>query len=55
MLPGGNGLDLLEAFKRENNSDGVIIISAKDRVEDKIKGLQLGADDYLSKPFWFSS
>lgn len=54
MLPGGNGLDLLEAFKRENNSNGVIIISAKDRVEDKIKGLQLGADDYLSKPFHLS-
>ncbi|SRX53865.1 response regulator transcription factor [Aequorivita sp. CIP111184] len=54
MLPGGNGLELLEAFRRENKNEGVIIISAKDRVEDKIKGLQLGADDYLSKPFHLS-
>lgn len=54
MLPGGNGFELLEAFKKENKNDGVIIISAKDRVDDKIKGLQLGADDYLSKPFHLS-
>lgn len=54
MLPGGNGLELLEEFKKGNKNDGVIIISAKDRVEDKIKGLQLGADDYLSKPFHLS-
>lgn len=54
MLPGGNGLELLKALKRENKNDGVIIISAKDRVDDKINGLQLGADDYLSKPFHLS-
>ncbi len=51
MLPGGDGLKILQELKRENKQDGVIIISAKGSLEDKIKGLQLGADDYLSKPF----
>lgn len=51
MLPGGNGLKILEELKRENKQDGVIIISAKNSVDDKIKGLQIGADDYLAKPF----
>jgi DNA-binding response OmpR family regulator len=51
MLPGGDGLKLLEELKRQNKEDGVIIISAKDSVEDKIKGLHIGADDYLPKPF----
>ncbi len=51
MLPGGNGLDILRDIKRRNNPAGVIIVSAKDSLDDKIKGLQIGADDYLSKPF----
>lgn len=50
-LPGGNGLVLLEELKKQNNTEGVIIVSAKDSLEDKIKGLNLGADDYLAKPF----
>ncbi len=51
MLPGGNGLDLLQELKNLNKADSVIIISAKDSLDDKIKGLDLGADDYLTKPF----
>ena len=51
MLPGGNGLDLLRELRRRRNPVGVIIVSAKDSLDDKIKGLELGADDYLSKPF----
>lgn len=51
MLPGGNGLTLLEELKKQHKKDSVIIISAKDSVEDKITGLDLGADDYLTKPF----
>ncbi len=51
MLPGGNGLDILRDIKRRNNPAGVIIVSAKDSLDDKIKGLQIGADDYLPKPF----
>jgi DNA-binding response OmpR family regulator len=50
-LPGGNGLILLEELKKQNNAEGVIIVSAKDSLEDKIEGLNLGADDYLTKPF----
>jgi two-component system response regulator ArlR len=50
-LPGGSGLTILEDLKSQHKTDGVIIISAKDSVEDKIKGLNLGADDYLAKPF----
>ena len=51
MLPDGNGLDLLKALKTLHKSEGVIIISAKDEIEDKVLGLELGADDYLAKPF----
>lgn len=51
MLPDGTGLDLLAELKKMNKSDNVIIISAKDSLEDKIKGLEMGADDYLVKPF----
>src|SRR4030095_15277014 len=54
MLPGGDGLKILSELKERNQQEGVIIISAKDSVEDKIKGLQIGADDYLSKPFHLS-
>lgn len=51
MLPGGNGLDLLEELKRDKKLDGVIIISAKNSLEDRIFSLNAGADDYISKPF----
>lgn len=50
-LPGGNGLNLLRTLKDSEKMDGVIIISAKNSIEDKIKGLEIGADDYLTKPF----
>ena len=51
MLPDGNGLNLLERLKAMHKRDNVIIISAKDSLEDKVLGLELGADDYLPKPF----
>ncbi|MDN3492024.1 response regulator transcription factor [Winogradskyella bathintestinalis] len=50
-LPDGNGLELLEQIKSQGNGDGVIIVSAKDSLDDRLKGLNLGADDYLPKPF----
>jgi DNA-binding response OmpR family regulator len=50
-LPGGSGLQLLREMKKENRAGNVIIISAKNSLEDKISGLDLGADDYLTKPF----
>lgn len=51
-LPDGNGLTILEELKQSNKTDGVIIITAKNSLEDKVKGLNLGADDYLAKPFY---
>jgi DNA-binding response OmpR family regulator len=54
MLPGGSGIKILEELKAQNKEDGVIIISAKNALEDKIMGLELGADDYLAKPFHLS-
>ncbi|HEV7380087.1 MAG TPA: response regulator transcription factor [Dyadobacter sp.] len=51
MLPGGSGLDLLAELKTLGKSENVIIISAKDSLDDKLEGLNLGADDYLTKPF----
>ena len=51
MLPDGNGLKLLEYIKKQNKKDSVIIISARNSLDDKISGLDLGADDYLPKPF----
>ena len=51
MLPDGSGLDLLEKLKAMHKRENVIIISAKDSLEDKVLGLELGADDYLPKPF----
>ncbi|MDO4930289.1 MAG: response regulator transcription factor [Bacteroidales bacterium] len=51
MLPGGDGLDILSDLRRRHNPVGVIIISAKDALDDKLRGLQIGADDYLPKPF----
>ena len=53
-LPDGNGLTVLEALKIDGKADGVIIISARNSLDDKIKGLNLGADDYLVKPFHLS-
>ncbi len=54
MLPDGNGLTLLQELKKLNKRENVIIVSAKDSVDDKVKGLELGADDYLAKPFHLS-
>jgi len=50
-LPDGNGLNLLRSLKSRQKRDNVIIISAKDSLDDKLEGLDLGADDYLTKPF----
>ena len=54
MLPDGNGLKLLEQIKKNGNESRVIIISARDSLDDKITGLDLGADDYLAKPFYMA-
>ena len=51
MLPNGNGIDILKALKKTGKDSPVIILSAKDAIEDKVKGLDLGADDYLAKPY----
>ena len=51
MLPGGSGLDILKRIKQQSPQTGVIIVSAKDSLDDKVEGLRLGADDYLAKPF----
>lgn len=54
MLPDGSGLDVLRLIKQKAPNTGVIIASAKDSLDDKVAGLQLGADDYLAKPFHLS-
>ena len=51
MLPGRDGLSLCETIRRENNEIGIIIVSAKGQESDKIRGLSIGADDYITKPF----
>lgn len=51
MLPDGNGLRLLERIRELRKRENVIIISARNSIEDKVSGLELGADDYLAKPF----
>jgi DNA-binding response OmpR family regulator len=53
-LPDGNGLDIIRAVKKESIDVGIIIISAKNAVDDRIHGLEIGADDYLTKPFYLS-
>ncbi|MGE7361852.1 response regulator transcription factor, partial [Pedobacter suwonensis] len=53
-LPGGEGLDLLSRLKKMNKKDGVLIISARHSLDDRLSGLDLGADDYLVKPFHLS-
>ena len=54
MLPDGDGFDILTELKQQNKTDGVIIISAKETLETRIEGFNLGADDYLIKPFHLS-
>ncbi len=51
MLPDGDGLDLLRRLKEDQPEAGVLIISAKNALDDRLRGLDLGADDYLTKPF----
>ncbi|WP_421944306.1 response regulator transcription factor [Pedobacter sp.] len=53
-LPGGEGLELLSRLKKSNKKDGVLIISARHSLDDRLSGLDLGADDYLVKPFHLS-
>lgn len=53
-LPNGSGLDVLNSLKKDRHADGVLIISAKNSLDDRLKGLDLGADDYLTKPFHLS-
>jgi len=50
-LPGGSGLDIIAELKKIKNNTGVIIVSAKNAIDDRIKGLEIGSDDYLTKPF----
>jgi DNA-binding response OmpR family regulator len=50
-LPGGNGLDLIKLIKKTNRKAGLLIVSAKNSLDDKIRGLDMGADDYITKPF----
>ncbi len=51
MLPKGSGLDILKELKNKRKEESVLIISAKNSLDDKVNGLKLGADDYLTKPF----
>ncbi|TSJ43999.1 response regulator transcription factor [Mucilaginibacter corticis] len=53
-LPNGNGLDILQEIKRIRYPDGVLIVSARNSLDDRLQGLHLGADDYLTKPFHLS-
>lgn len=53
-LPDGDGFTILKELKRNNKTEGVIIISAKENLETRIEGFNLGADDYLTKPFHLS-
>ena len=52
MLPDGNGLEIVRELKKKHSRSGVIIVSANNALDDKIKGLDIGADDYLTKPFY---
>jgi DNA-binding response OmpR family regulator len=53
-LPDGNGLNIIRKLKKDKSQSGIIIISAKNSLDDKIDGLEIGADDYLTKPFHLS-
>ena len=50
-LPGGSGLEIIRELKKINSKTGVIVISARDSTDNKVEGLELGADDYITKPF----
>lgn len=50
-LPGGSGLELIRQVKKQEPATGIIVISARNSLDNKIEGLELGADDYLTKPF----
>ena len=52
-LPGTDGLEILRQFREHNTNTPVLILSARDQIEDKVMGLDLGANDYLTKPFHF--
>ena len=52
-LPGTDGLEILRQFREHNTNTPVLILSARDQIEDKVNGLDLGANDYLTKPFHF--
>jgi len=54
MLPKTDGLTLIETMRREKINTPVIVLSAKDAIEDRVRGLQTGSDDYLTKPFAFT-
>ncbi len=54
MLPDGSGLDILQVAKKEYSHIGILIISAKGSLDDRLKGLDMGADDYITKPFHLS-
>jgi len=54
MLPDGNGLGLVREFKKRESTAGIIVVTAKDALSDKLTGLDAGADDYLTKPFHLS-
>ena len=51
MLPGRNGIEVLRAFRQKNVAVPVILLTSKDAIEDRVRGLDAGADDYLTKPF----
>lgn len=51
-LPDGNGIDLIQGIRAHHPETGILILSARDSLQDKLKGLNLGADDYLTKPFY---
>ena len=53
-LPDGNGLDLIREMKSKRLTGGILILSAKSSLDDKLIGLKIGADDYLTKPFHFA-
>lgn len=53
-LPKGNGLQIISELKEKKSEAGIIIVSAKNSLDDKLKGLEMGSDDYLTKPFHLS-
>jgi DNA-binding response OmpR family regulator len=53
MLPGKSGWDILKTLRKKGKRTPILILTARDEVEDRVKGLDLGADDYLTKPFAF--